>query len=246
MNFNEIKISYCSTCFNQFDQLNKTLLYNCSIIEEFSSVEIVLVNFINGAEGNEIEEWVKSNFKKFINSGSLKYLTEYNLLHWHSSIAKNIAHNQGTGKLLFNLDCDNYIQKKETQYLLSFPISDNFIYHGFNFDGKRDDGTYGRVCLSSTLFRTLGGYNEKFLPGGYQDTDLLIRAQKYTGSIIHKSRFEPVTIKNSKGEHMKHVNKKFRIFKSDEYNWKVCDTLNRLISKYNLAIKKYCQESSYI
>ena len=58
------------------------------------------------------------------------------------------------------------------------------LYYGWS--GEWLDGTAGRVCLSYKYFNYLGGYDEKFYPTGYQDIDLLKRAESYLNRKTNK------------------------------------------------------------
>ena len=50
------------------------------------------------------------------------------------------------------------------------------------WSGISKDGTYGRISCHRDTFYQLGGYDESFLPMGYQDHDLMMRFRLLMGS----------------------------------------------------------------
>ncbi len=124
-----------------------------------------------------IRDWVFSEFRDFLKEGYLKYYHSDRLETWHASIAKNASHSVAEGAILVNLDCDNYTGPEGSQFIV-----DTFSEYPFNivlwqFSGKKQDGSFGRIALTRDMFFQLGGYDESFLPMGYQDDDLLDRAR---------------------------------------------------------------------
>lgn len=220
------KISFCITCMSRFQQLKAVLPYNLNQNRKYKkNIEIVLVNFITNNIGKKIDKWIRTNFKKDIKSGYLKYYVSYNLDSWHASICKNTAHKYGKGQLLYNLDCDNYLNPNEVSFLLKQNLN-NLLYYGWS--GKSYDGTAGRVCLSAKYFYYLGGYNEYFYPSGYQDMDLLRRCETYLNRrAIRNKQIKNTAIKNTKLENIKNV----------KYNllpWNKMNELNQKISFFKI------------
>lgn len=216
------KISFCITCMNRFHQLKTVLPYNLIKNKKYKNqIEFVLVNFIINNSGKIIDKWVRNTFKKDIKSGYLKYYVCYNLDSWHASICKNTAHKYGKGQLLYNLDCDNYLNPNEVAFLLKQNLN-NLLYNGGS--GTSLDGTAGRICLSAKYFNYLGGYNEYFYPSGYQDIDLLRRCETYLNRrAIKNKQIKNTAIKNTKLENIKNV----------KYNllpWSKMNNLNKKIS----------------
>ena len=79
---------------------------------------------------------------------------------------------------MVNLDCDNFTGKDGGLFVI-----DNMLKFGLysvvihQFGNDWNDGTYGRIAMAKSNFLRLGGYDESFQPSGYQDKDLLLRAQ---------------------------------------------------------------------
>lgn len=221
-----IKISFCSTCMNRYEQLKEVLPKNLNDNRKYQKdIEFVLVNFIKDDEGIKIDNWIKNNCKNDIKSGYLKYLVNYKQNTWHASICKNTAHRYGNGIALYNLDCDNYLNPDEVSFLLKQNIND-LIYNGWS--GKWLDGTAGRICLSAKYFYYLGGYDENFYPSAYQDIDLLKRAEFYLNrKAIQNINFNKIAIKNTKDDNLKNV----KNVKNNSINWQKMNELNKKRSK---------------
>ena len=125
-----------------------------------------------------LHEWVKENFVDEMEAGYLKYYYTEELPFWHASIAKNTAHTLAMHRIVVNLDCDNFTGKDGGLFVI-----DSMLKYGHaktvlhQFSNEPGDGTYGRIAMSKDNFLRLGGYDESFEPAGYQDRDLLLRAQ---------------------------------------------------------------------
>ena len=225
------KISFCTTCMNRFEQLQAVLPKNVSILKKYGpEVELVVVNFIVNEESLLIDKWIKQNFQEDLNANSFKYYTTHQLKYWHASKAKNYAHSFGKGRLLYNLDCDNYLNEKEIDFLLASDNTPAYIYHGFSSLNKFGDGTYGRICMSQQLFQQIGGYNEKLFPVGYQDSDILLRAKKRRKGTITKANIQNFAIQNNKGKTVQFIDPKYKI--GGKYTWNVLEIINRFFFKY--------------
>jgi hypothetical protein len=153
------------------------------------------------------------------------YVRERSGRSWHISIAKNVAHRVAKGAILVNLDCDNYVSDAIEVIRRYFRTGCRLLHL---WSGVHGDGTYGRIALLKSLFRQLGGYDESFLPMGYQDTDLLHRAVAIGVPLIHYRSPREVALKNSKAESIRHC--KLPGWSYDNYVW-----ANQLRSVQNIA-----------
>ena len=234
-------ISFCVTCMNRFQQLKETLPRNLKNNYKLRHwVEFVLVNFVvDEEESQQIHHWVRKQFSEEIKTGFLRYKTCSQLTSWHASIAKNTSHRIATGQFLVNLDCDNYLECKETKYLLSHHLEDK-IYHGHS--GRWRDGTYGRIGVSKKLFLEIGGYDESFGPMGCQDIDLFKRLEAQYRYPVIKPMMMPVAIQNSKMESLKNTQVEGKSVKDFENKWTKMEWANRKKMKKKLQSKKYIRE----
>lgn len=200
------RLSFCITCKNRFHQIRETLPINLSDNFYFQDlIEFVVVDF---GSNDGLADWVLNSFTNELDSGYLAYFFTDELPFWHASIAKNTAHYLASNELLVNLDCDNYTGRFGGKYVIK-----NFIKYGLNivhhqFSQCYGDGTYGRIGLTKTFFEQLGGYDESFEPMGFQDVDLILRAQQIGLTYINEYKPQYTTaIVNSKEDKIKNCNK---------------------------------------
>ncbi len=219
------KISFCTTCKNRIHQIKETLPRNLDDNFLFKNlIEFVVVDFGNS---DGLSDWVLNSFTDELNSGYLAYYYTDELPFWHASIAKNTAHLMASNELVVNLDCDNYTGKFGGKFVIQ-----NFIKSGFDiilhqFSQNYGDGTYGRIGLAKKNFEQLGGYDESFEPMGFQDTDLILRAQKV--GLRYKHGYNPKytsATKNSTSDKIKYCKSSLSY---DEMN-----QINRLKSLRNI------------
>jgi glycosyltransferase involved in cell wall biosynthesis len=184
LNNSGITLSFCITCKNRLYQIKQTLPQNLEdnrISKDI--VEFVLVDF-GSTDG--LQEWIADNFVNEIEEGYLKYYYTEELSSWHTSIAKNTSHMLAQNAIVVNLDCDNFTGKEGGVFVIEKMIKygwDKIILH--QFGNEYGDGTHGRIAISKANFIKLGGYDESFEPAGYQDNDMLIRAQLMRLNYIH-------------------------------------------------------------
>lgn len=192
-----MRISVCTTCSNRLYQLSDTIEHNHKIILNNSDSEWIIVNY---GSKDELHQFMMNKLP--VMSNRVVYAKETSGRSWHASCAKNSAHILGTGDVLFNLDCDNFIGS-------SLDIIKNKFDSGIEilhmWTGVPKDGTFGRIALTKNLFHRLNGYDEKLYAMGGQDSDLLRRAiamgskhEKYLSS-------EFKAIKNTKDESIRYI-----------------------------------------
>jgi hypothetical protein len=157
-------ISYCTSCMGRLWQLKKTLPINIKQLE--NDEELCLVNY-NSNDG--LHEYIVQYHVNDIVSGKLRYFFTTEPKIFHMSKAKNLSHRVSQGQFVFNLDADNFINKDTRAF---FKSNTRSILHE-RVIGM--GGTWGRIGMSREIFFEIGGYDETFMPMGYQDIDLLKR-----------------------------------------------------------------------
>jgi len=170
-------LSFCIPCKNRLYQIQHTLRKNLddNVLHD-QLIEFVLIDF----DSNDgLRDWIISNFSSELSSGYLKYYYTKALPQWHASIAKNTAHLCASGKILANLDCDNFTGTWGGAYVLkTFALrGDRCVIH--QYSGNTGDNSYGRIAVQTKYFYLIGGYDESFEPVGYQDGDLIDRLLKF-------------------------------------------------------------------
>ena len=201
------RISYCSPLMNRHRQLMETLSDNCLVVAAFKGrVEWVIVNirrYDDDAEWAQSDAAIRSEGANLIRRGWLTYATA-TMATYHQSICKNLVARAAHGDFLINLDIDNKISIKDTVQLLGRGSDiENTLYHGW--DGKWGTGTSGMLGLPRAVFHGLGGYNEEFQPYGYDEYDLMLRAQ-LGAPTLQVARFcSRATIANTDEERSRHL-----------------------------------------
>ncbi len=213
------KISFCITCKNRIHQIKKTLPRN--LFDNFlfkDLIEFVVVDF---GSNDGLSNWILNSFADELNSGYLSYYYTGELPFWHASVAKNTAHYLASNELLVNLDCDNYTGRFGGKYVIKKFIKHDFSIIFHQFSQIYGDGTFGRIGLTKAFFEQLGGYDESFEPMGFQDADLILRAQQI--GLTYIDGYQPqysVAIVNSKKDKIKNCNKLMSYDEMNAINYK--------------------------
>ena len=214
-------ISYCTTCCNRLWQIALTLPNNLKRLND--DEELILLNY--GSNDN-LKRYIENSkiCQKYIKNKKLIYAETLEEKKFHSSKAKNIAHRLGTGKFLVNLDADN-TNKEMKKIILKHKNKKCLIYFAVEYAWD----TYGRIGIEKNSFYNLGGYDESFMPMGFQDIDLILRSNNYGIKYISEPIYTK-NISNTREEKMKNT---------ISNNWEECDKINREISNKNIKNKKF-------
>jgi len=215
-----VLLSYCISIMNRLYQLKETLYIN--IINSSDKSEFIIVDY-NSNDG--LKDYIYNNFKKEILSGKLKYYYTDKIKYWHASICKNTTHMKASGKYIVNLDCDNFIGENGDDIILNTfnNKGDNIIISQTN--NIMSSGNGGRISITKDNFINLGGYDESFYPMGYQDYDLIKRAEK-VGLVYININKNNKAITNSKLESIKNI--------GINISYNKMNNINKLLSKINL------------
>jgi len=171
------KISYCTTCKGRLWQLSQTYLKNIqTALNEYNNVEFILLDY-QSSDG--LEEWAKNELRKYVENGVVKYVKLMDDLPWHVSKAKNMAHRVASGRILCNLDADNFLGDGFTKKI-SYEVA---AKRAIRLTGHESVG--GRIAVYKDDFFIIGGYDEAFAPMGYQDVDLEIRLVADGVKVLH-------------------------------------------------------------
>ncbi|MBK6266520.1 glycosyltransferase family 2 protein [Marivirga sp. S37H4] len=178
-------ISFCITCMNRLFHLRNTLEKNILDNQSYKNVEFTVVNYNSK---DKLDDWMRKNMQKYIDQGLLNYYRTDEPESFHASIAKNLSHRVARGKIVCNLDGDNFTGKDFAFYI-------NYLFNQYTddillqFTKKPFWGTEGRIVLTKENFLKIGGYDEALLPIGHEDHDLINRA-KASGLAYHNIQIE--------------------------------------------------------
>ena len=150
---------------NRLFHLKETYLRNIDVLKSNKNVEFILLNY---SSKDNIDEWVKNNLKKHIDSGLVSYYKIENQNYWVAAHAKNIAHKLAYGEILGNLDCDNFIVEGLYEELIRL-FDKNVIVCCEPKDNENNIGTCGMIFCKNKDFYSVNGYDEEINLGWGED-----------------------------------------------------------------------------
>jgi hypothetical protein len=236
------KLSFVMALMNRFHQIEQTLLKNLEDNwKDRDDVEFILMD-INSKDG--FREWLQSqNLEKYTECDYLRCYETDILSEWHASIGKNTATHQAKGTIVVTLDCDNFTGYRGGKFVIDhFEKNDyNCVIHQFDWNPK--NGNFGRIALTKKKFDEIGGYDQSLLPMGYQDWDIIKRAEasgcKYvnpTDALFNRA------IENEGGKELSMANQK------DDHKkmgWTEMNRINKLKCHINLYQNKLLANDGY-
>jgi len=169
---NPTLLSYCTCLFNRGDQLQATWQNNVLRIQADPRLEWCIYDW---GSSDGIFEWVMERLPKL--TKRIRWCQSDRMNQpWHISLGKNGAHFMANGKILMNIDADNFIMPKSNDMICGYIPRKLDLVHLCN-DLDNHQGTYGRIALKREIFYELGGYDEALPAAGCQDVDLVERTR---------------------------------------------------------------------
>ena len=239
----EKKLTFVMALMNRQHQIEQTLLKNLEDNwEDRDDVEFVLMD-ISSKDG--FRDWIRDTriLKSIQSVGILRYYETDILNEWHASIGKNTATHQATGSIVVTLDCDNFTGYRGGRFVITqFEQNDyNCVMH--QFDWNPQNGNFGRIALTKEKFNEIGGYDQSLLPMGYQDWDIIKRAEASGCKYVNPTDEEfNRAIMNEGGKELSMANQK------DEHKqmgWVEMNRINKLKCHINLYQKKHKANDGY-
>lgn len=163
--------------------LKETLPRNLHWNKNYPNLEHVVLDY-NSPDG--LENWIKSNFMDFIESGRLAYYKFPEPQHFMFSHARNMLLRLASGEIICNLDADNYTGKNFAVYINEQLRNHDFILGAKFLDNYIESvsnnvftyGSFGRIAIHKNLMLDVNGYDEHFKHWGYEDNDLYYRLKE--------------------------------------------------------------------
>jgi N-terminal domain of galactosyltransferase len=155
----------------RLEHLKETLPLNLKNNQQTPLVEFVILDY---SSPDGLGSWAEAELKEHLSSGRVTYYSVTGFKYFHHAHAKNIAHRLAHGKIVCNLDADNFTGFGFAEYLIRmFSNSERILVRS----PKGINGPYGRIALRKIDFETIGGYDERMEFGwGFEDDDLIRRA----------------------------------------------------------------------
>jgi len=236
------KLTFVMALMNRFHQIEKTLIKNLEDNwEDRDDVEFVLMD-VNSKDA--FRDWIRDqDLTKYTDCGYLRYYEVDSLDQWHASIGKNTATHQARGTIVVTLDCDNYTGPHGGRFVITqFEQNDyNCVVH--QYDWKPQNGNFGRIALTKQKFNEIGGYDQSLMPMGYQDWDLIKRAEAIGCKYVNPTDVEfNRAIENVGGKELSMANQK------DEHKklgWVEMNRINKLKCHINLYMNKHTANNGY-
>ena len=124
-----------------------------------------------------ILDWSSTDGLKPVEHPQVKWKRVSGHKFYYPSKCKNEAHRMGIGEYLVNLDADNWVTSAWLDKVLP-----NLDPMAVQWSGH--SGCWGRIVIHRELFKRVGGYDEGMTGYGWQDSDLVLRAQALGAKII--------------------------------------------------------------
>jgi GT2 family glycosyltransferase len=166
-----MKVSLCTVCMNRAQHIKQTLEKNILDNLDYAATEIILVDYNSK---DDLEDYIRTHFGKYLESGKLIYYRSYTPQYFNRSHSRNIAFKMATGDIICNVDADNFTGEGFASYLNSLfgSIKNHFFYANEKFD------VIGRIAVRRENFYRIGGFDERMVYYGFEDTDFMHRLVK--------------------------------------------------------------------
>jgi hypothetical protein len=221
-----LRIAFCTTAMNRAWQLRETLPDTLQLLE--GTPHLLALCDYNSQD--EIREIV-GRFEEPMRAGQFLYFRTTEPTSFHMSRAKNAAHRlglRGGAHVLFNLDADNFITRGILDEISeTFTRDEDACLH--HWSGSWGDGSFGRIAMSAENWVRLGGYDETFLPMGWQDSDLLLRARALALHYVHVPSYLRPAIRHTMQDKLRHTSLAIET-ESPEASYRHANVTNSLLA----------------
>ncbi len=179
-----MKISYCTNCHNRLWQLEQTIEHNLSFTK-VGEIELCVLAY----NDETIEPYLMEHYSNHIADGRLVVKTHDDIKPYSFGYVKNLSHLLGQGRVLFNLDSDNYIDGVDKALIT---LQDGEIL--VTSMSYLKDGRGGRIGVTRNTFNQLNGYlDNQRRP---DDDDFVFRAMQM-GKRLKHAECTKIPISNS-------------------------------------------------
>ena len=176
----EFKISFCIVSMNRLHHLKKTLMSNIQDNEDYKNLEFVVLNYNSK---DKMDEWIKENVSKYIESGKLTYYHTFDPTEFNHSHAKNMAFKLAKGDILCSINADHFSGKNFANYVnRQFNLHKEIVLTTIDYDKKKKNyfppqDILGKVCVKKRDFINVNGFDESMTNYGFEDYDFINRLE---------------------------------------------------------------------
>jgi hypothetical protein len=171
-----MSIVFCTTCKNRTQHLKLTLPQN---LADNPRSKFVVLDYNSQ---DDLLSYVKGNHDHDMRSGRLVVYSNREEPVFKMAHAKNMAHRLGImegADILVNLDADNLTGPGFEEFVSwKFRKPDVFLWSNVKKGEGKGRGLSGRIAVTTSAFRKVGGYDEKYDVWGPDDKDFNLRLRK--------------------------------------------------------------------
>jgi len=177
LNLNQLrKLSIVSVCYDRWEFLKLALPYFFD--QSYPNIEYIFVIGHNDVAQSKILHATGKD---------VTIVELVNDMCYRASRFRNIGGRLATGRDIAFVDCDVWLDKSwctvVATKLANMPRG-GIVVNDFLLHGRDAGGSTGTLAISKWLFERIGHYDESFdTAWGYEDTDIIVRAQLAGGSI---------------------------------------------------------------
>ncbi len=167
-------ISFVTVCMNRLPHLRETLTANLAQCQTVEGLEFVVLDY-GSTDG--LEAWVMQELGAELEAGRLVYYRTEDPKHFDRSHSRNLAFKLCNGKVICNVDADNFLGEGFAQSVLETFNNEEQCFLTPDCDKQfyyvRD--VIGRVSVRKEDFLKVRGYDEEMQGYGFEDNDFYSR-----------------------------------------------------------------------
>lgn len=217
------KISICTNCMGYSKFIKEGYIKNIEDNIDYPNIEFVLLNYNSK---DDLDEWTRKNLMSYIEKGIVNYYHTIEPIYYSMTHSRNVQFKLAQGEIVTNVDSDHFVHKGFANRLNV--LANNFPNKVIFMKSRQKNR--GRLGFYKREFYELGGYDENIKDYGFDDSDILYRANalgykaaKFTGEFF-----------TAIGDGTRH--QKVENYRNPD--WKYNQRLNTLISLLNLVGKQ--------
>ena len=173
------KISFCTVCLDDLVLLKRTLPDNIRHNEDCENLEFIILDC---SHTGQLRQWLNETFA----GGRISYHVFDNAGQYTYAHVKNIIANLASGNILCFLHPGQFTGPRFAAYInKEFSLHTNILLSTMPFELHEPTNDHppgmmiGTLCVRKIDFMAVGGFNEKMIKPGNNDTELLQRLQAY-------------------------------------------------------------------